>query len=86
MLFLYPKTKKAGDKMGRTVNALKALGKKCSTEQTEPNGKTISAVLESIEDNFDITGAKGDTGASVTAITLYTVKCPPMSRQKNQEL
>lgn len=54
--------------MGRTVNALKALGKKCSTEQTEPNGKTISAVLESIEDNFDI------TGASVTAITLYTTE------------
>lgn len=60
--------------MGRTVNALKALGKKCNTEQTEPNGKTISAVLESIEDNFDITGAKGDTGASVTAITLYTTE------------
>ena len=73
VLFLYPKTKR-GDKMGRTVNALKALGKKCSTEQTEPNGKTISAVLESIEDNFDITGAKGDTGASVTAITLYTTE------------
>ena len=54
--------------MGRTVNALKALGKKCSTEQTEPSGKTISAVLESIEDNFDI------TGASVTAITLYTTE------------
>lgn len=68
VLFLYPKTEKAGDKMGRTVNALKALGKKCSTEQTVPNGKTISAVLESIEDNFDI------TGASVTAITLYTTE------------
>ena len=68
VLFLYPKTKKAGDKMGRTVNALKALGKKCSTEQTEPNGKTISAVLESIEDSFDI------TGAYLTAITLYTTE------------
>lgn len=67
VLFLYPKTKR-GDIMGRTVNALKALGKKCSTEQTEPNGKTISAVLESIEDNFDI------TGASITAITLYTTE------------
>lgn len=67
VLFLYPKAKR-GDTMGRTVNALKALGKKCSTEQTVPNGKTISAVLESIEDNFDI------TGASVTAITLYTTE------------
>lgn len=69
VLFLYPKTKtKRGDTMGRTVNALKALGKKCSTEQTEPSGKTISAVLESIEDNFDI------TGASVTAITFYATE------------
>ena len=73
MLFLYPKTKR-GDIMGKTVNALKALGKKCNTSQTEPTGKTISKVIESIEDNFDITGAKGDTGASVTAITLYTAE------------
>lgn len=63
--------------MGKTVDALKALGKKCDTSQTEPTGKTISKVIESIEDNFNITGAKGDTGAadaSVTAITLYTTE------------
>ena len=54
--------------MGNTVNALKALGKKCSTEQTEPEGNTISKVINSIEDNFDI------TGAYVTAITLYTTE------------
>ena len=66
--------------MGKTVDALKALGKKCNTSQTEPTGKTISKVIESIEDNFNITGAKGDkgdtgaAGASVTAITLYTTE------------
>ena len=66
--------------MGKTVDALKALGKKCNTSQTEPTGKTISKVIESIEDNFNITGAKGDkgdtgdTGASVTAIALYTTE------------
>lgn len=63
--------------MGKTVDALKALGKKCNTSQTEPTGKTISKVIESIEDNFNITGAKGDTGAAgayVTAITLYATE------------
>ena len=66
--------------MGKTVNALKALGKKCNTSQTEPTGKTISKVIESIEDNFNITGAKGDkgdtgaAGAYVTAITLYATE------------
>lgn len=66
--------------MGKTVDALKALGKKCNTSQTEPTGKTISKVIESIEDNFNITGAKGDkgdtgaAGAYVTAITLYATE------------
>ena len=77
VLFLYPKSKEGEITMGKTVNALKALGKKCNTSQTEPTGKTISKVIESIEDNFNINGAKGDTGdtgASVTAITLYTTE------------
>lgn len=77
VLFLYPKSKEGEITMGKTVNALKSLGKKCNTSQTEPTGKTISKVIESIEDNFNINGAKGDTGAagaSVTAITLYTTE------------
>lgn len=68
VLFLYPKSKEGEITMGKTVNALKALGKKCNTSQTEPTGKTISKIIESIEDNFNITGA---AGAYVTAITLY---------------
>ena len=28
--------------MGKTVDALKVLDKKCNTSQTEPTGKTIS--------------------------------------------
>lgn len=52
------------------VKALKKLGKKLNTGGTEPSGKTIAGVLESIESSFNITGAKGDDGASVTAIEL----------------
>lgn len=54
------------------VKALKALGKKLNTGGTEPTGNTISAVLASIESAFNISGAKGDDGASVTAIALVT--------------
>lgn len=52
------------------VNALKKLSKKLNTGGTEASGKTISSVLESIESSFNITGAKGDDGAYVTAIEL----------------
>ena len=52
------------------VKALKKLGKKLNTGGTEPSGKTISEVLASIESTFDITGAKGEDGAYVTAIEL----------------
>lgn len=52
------------------VQALKKLGKKLNTGGTEPSGKTIAGVLSSIESSFNITGAKGDDGASVTAIEL----------------
>lgn len=61
--------------MGRTLEALKNLGKKCNTSGTTPGGKTIDAVLNSIATSFNINGAPGadgDDGASVTAITLYT--------------
>ena len=51
------------------VQALKKLGKKLNTGGTEPSGKTISAVLASIESAFNITGA---AGAYVTAIELVT--------------
>ncbi len=63
--------------MANTLTALKELGKKCNTEQTEPTGKTTAEVINSIADSFDITGTKGDTGAagaSVSAITLYTTE------------
>ena len=51
------------------VKALKKLGKKLNTSGTEPSGKTISAVLASIESKFNITG---EAGAYVTAIELVT--------------
>ena len=54
------------------VGALKKLGKKLNTGGTEPTGKTIAAVLSSIESAFNINGEKGDDGASVTAIALVT--------------
>ena len=54
------------------VKALKKLGKKLNTGGTEPSGKTIAGVLSSIESAFNISGAKGDDGASVTAIALTT--------------
>ena len=52
------------------VKALKKLGKKLNTGGTEPSGKTIAGVLASIESAFNITGAKGEDGAYVTAIEL----------------
>ena len=54
------------------VKALKKLGKKLNTGGTEPSGKTIAGVLSSIESAFNISGAKGDDGAYVTAIALTT--------------
>ena len=54
------------------VGALKKLGKKLNTGGTEPSGKTIAGVLASIESAFNISGAKGDDGAYVTAIALTT--------------
>lgn len=67
------------------VKALKALGKKFNTSQTEPEGDSIAKVIESMTENFNIgakgdkgdTGATGETGAagaSVTAITLTTTE------------
>lgn len=52
------------------VKALKKLSKKLNTGGTEASGKTIAGVLESIESSFNITGAKGEDGAYVTAIEL----------------
>ena len=54
------------------VGALKKLGKKLNTGGTEPTGKTIAAVLSSIESAFNINGENGDDGAYVTAIELVT--------------
>ncbi len=54
------------------VKALKKLGKKLNTGGTEPTGTTIAGVLASIESSFNISGAKGDDGASVTAIAFTT--------------
>lgn len=61
--------------MGRTLEALKNLGKKCNTSGTAPSGNTTDEVLNDIAKNFNINGADGKDGtdgASVTAITLYT--------------
>lgn len=58
--------------MGRTLEALKNLGKKCNTSGTAPSGNTTDEVLNNIAKNFNINGEKGDDGASITAITLYT--------------
>ena len=60
--------------MSRLIKALKALGKKCNTGSTEPEGKTLSEVISSIAENFNITGAAGADGASVTAIALTTTE------------
>lgn len=69
--------------MGRTIDALKALGAKCNTSHATPDGNSIAEVLANIADDFDITGAAGadgedgtdgTDGASVTAITLYTTE------------
>lgn len=63
--------------MANTLKALKELGKKCNTSATVPTGNTVAEVVNSIASNFNITGAKGDTGAagaSVTAIALYTTE------------
>lgn len=54
------------------LKALKKLSKKLNTGGTEASGNTIAAVLSSIESSFNITGAKGEDGASVTAIALTT--------------
>lgn len=57
--------------MLKIVAALKELGKKCNTSGTAPAGDKTADVIANIAKNFDITGAKGADGASVTAITLY---------------
>ena len=58
--------------MSKLVGALKELGKKCNTSGTAPAGKSAAAVIANIASGFNITGAKGDTGAYVTAIALTT--------------
>ena len=63
--------------MADALKALKEFGKKCNTNAAIPAGNTIAEVINSITSNFNINGAKGDTGAagaSVTAITLYTTE------------
>lgn len=56
--------------MARIIDSLKELGKKCNTSGTAPSGKTIAGVIADIADKFNISGSKGDDGASVTAIEL----------------
>ena len=65
------------------VKALKKLSKKLNTGGTEASGKTIAAVLSSIESSFNINGADGKdgkdgqdgaAGAYVTAIALTTTQ------------
>ena len=56
--------------MARIIEALKELGKKLNTGGTAPTGETVDEVINSIAEGFDITGATGADGASVTAIEL----------------
>lgn len=56
--------------MARIIEALKELGKKLNTGGTAPTGETVDEVINSIAEDFDITGATGADGASVTAIEL----------------
>ena len=60
--------------MSRLIDALKNLGKKCNTSETEPTGENVEEVINSIAENFDITGETGAAGASVTAIALTTTE------------
>lgn len=60
--------------MPRIIDALKELGKKCNTSHKVPAGSTTDEVIANIAKDFDITGDKGDDGASVTAITLLTTE------------
>lgn len=60
--------------MSKLIEALIKFGKKCSSEEVEPTGNTVDEVLESIAENFDINGADGDDGLSVTAIKLTTTE------------
>ena len=59
------------------VKALKELSKKTNTAGTAASGSTVADVLVSMASAFNITGAKGDTGAAgayVTAIALTTTE------------
>ena len=49
------------------IKSLKELGEKCNTGGTAPTGDTIADVIDSIAENFNITGGQG---ASVTAMEL----------------
>lgn len=63
--------------MSRIIKALQELGKKCNTSHTVPAGNTVDEVVNSIAENFNINGEKGETGdagAHVTAIELETTE------------
>lgn len=60
--------------MSRLIEALKNLGKKCNSSQTVPTGDNVEDVINSIANNFNINGADGADGASVTAIALTTTE------------
>lgn len=60
--------------MSKLKNALVSFGKKCNNAQTAPTGKTVGELIASIATNFNINGAKGDTGAYVTAIAMTTTE------------
>lgn len=60
--------------MSRTLEKLKALAVKCTSASStaDVTGDTIDEVIDYIETNFNVDGADGEDGASVTAITLTT--------------
>lgn len=60
--------------MSKLIKALKEFGKKCNTSGTAPQGKTVCEVINNIASNFNINGAKGDTGKGVKSIALTTTE------------
>lgn len=60
--------------MSKITDALEKLRVKCTEEGTAPHGKSLHAILDCIAEHWDVNGADGADGASVTAIALTTTE------------
>lgn len=60
----------------RTLDNLKKLAVKCTDAESvaDVTGNTVDEVIAYIEDNFNVDGADGEDGVSVTAIALTTTE------------